>query len=59
MSDYSNVITLTGHTGYVISVAFSPDGNYKIILFINRKVFSISIMGLYYKVMEDVRLFTY
>ena len=27
MSDYSLVKTLTGHTGNVKSVAFSPDGN--------------------------------
>ena len=27
MSDYSLVTTLTGHTDYVMSVAFSPDGN--------------------------------
>ena len=26
-SDYSLVITLTGHTKLLLSVAFSPDGN--------------------------------
>ena len=55
MSNYTNVKTLTGHTDWVNSVSYSPDG-FIMILLINRIQFSIRIIGWYCKDMEDVRL---